>query len=361
MLARLLGSTDQTKFHSSVISLSGEGAVAAQIRALGVMVRNIDMRSHRAVADLYRLFRELRIEQPDIVQTWMYHGNLVGGLAATLHQRAPVVWNITNGRPDKVINKRSTMWISHAGARISRFMPDRIVCCSRASLDAHAALGYARDKMLVIPNGFDTATFFPEPRYRREVRDELGVGPDTLLVGLAARYDLAKDHATFCEAAGTVARNHSGVRFLLCGDGITPRNVDLTARLKAAGVIDRCHLLGRRTDMPRVMASLDIAVSSSVIEAFPNVVGEAMACGVPCVTTTAGDCEFILGNTGAVVPIGDAEALGAGILRLIEVGQPGRARLGGLARRRIAEQFGLANIVRQYENLYQELASQCVA
>jgi glycosyltransferase involved in cell wall biosynthesis len=120
-------------------------------------------------------------------------------------------------------------------------------------------------------------------------------------------------------------------------------------------------LLGRREDMPAVMSSLDVLASSSVVEGFPNVLGEAMSCAVPCVATDAGDSRIIIGNTGIVVPIGDASSLAAGILQIVRMGTAERTALGQRARQRIIDDFSLARAVQSYERLYDELTEPCAA
>jgi glycosyltransferase involved in cell wall biosynthesis len=215
--------------------------------------------------------------------------------------------------------------------------------------------------MQVIPNGFDLDEFRPDALARPAVRESLGLDRDTLLVGIAARFDGAKDYGSFCEAAGRIHREHPRAHFLLCGDGVTACNSALRTWITAAGIATRCHLLGPREDIPRILASLDIAVSSSRVEGFPNVLGEAMSCGVPCVATDAGDSRSIVGDTGYIARAGAAVSLAAGISTLIGIGAERRAELGELARRRIQERFAIAATARQYERVYEELVAPCAA
>ena len=354
MLLKLLSATDRSRFRSSVIALSGDGPVASRLRGIGVPVKLLELTPAQVLRGALELGVELRSQKPDLVQTWMYHADLLGSVASVAVRRVPLVWNIRCGRLDREIDKRTTIWASRACALGSGAVPKRILCCSQASLEAHAAAGYARTKMQVVPNGFDTDEFRPQPQYRRAVREELGLGPDDLLGGLIARFNGAKDHVTFCGAAHIACHADPRIHFVLCGDGVTPANPELKA---LAG--DRCHLLGRCDDIPAIMAALDFAISSSAIEGFPNVIGEAMSCAVPCVATDAGDSRVIIGDTGLVVPTRNAPALAAGILEMVRMGSEARAQLGQRARRRIIEHFSLAAAVRQYESVYEELATRC--
>jgi glycosyltransferase involved in cell wall biosynthesis len=272
-----------------------------------------------------------------------------------------VIWNIRCGKPDPAIHKRATYWTSRACAAASSVTPARIICCSQAALEGHAAAGYDRSKMVVVPNGFDTAAFRPDARWRVSVRNELGLPAEALLIGMIARFDAAKDHATFCRAAAIVSRANPHVHFVLCGPQITAGNRALMSCVEEVGIAQRCHLLGPRSDVPRLMASLDILVSSSLVEGFSNVLGEAMSSAVPCVATDVGDSRLIVGDTGYVVPVRAPELLARNVMAMIEMGTERRTLMGAAARRRVTEKFSLAAAARKYEMTYEELASQCAA
>jgi glycosyltransferase involved in cell wall biosynthesis len=234
-------------------------------------------------------------------------------------------------------------------------LPRKIICASEASRTFHQKLGYAADRMEVIPNGFDLDLFRPDAAAREAVRSELGIGPSALLIGYVARKHPVKDHRTFLEAAGSLHKQFPETRFVLCGDGATPDDAELKEWSEAAGVREACLFLGRREDVPRVINAFDIATSSSTSEAFPNALAEAMACGVPAVVTNVGDSRSILGETGSVVPTKDPKALAQAWADLIQAGPDLRQRLGEAARMRIQTHFAMTNVVRRYEELYAEI------
>jgi glycosyltransferase involved in cell wall biosynthesis len=212
--------------------------------------------------------------------------------------------------------------------------------------------------MIVIPNGFDLTHFKPDPFSRESVRQELGIAKDALLIGLVGRFDPKKDHDTFLRAAAFLHSCKTEVHFLLCGDQITWENAALKNEIETLGIVSWMHLLGKREDIPRLTSALDIAVSSSSFgEGFPNTIGEAMACGVPCVVTDVGDSALIVGDTGRVVPPKDPHALVIAWNHWIEMGLEHRKQWGLTARRRVEEQYSLPAIVEKYEHLYQEMAS----
>lgn len=357
MLHRLLASLDQSRYPSQVISIAPPGPMAASIAALGVPVRSLNVRHPAAVPlAVKRLARLLREERPDLLQTWMYHADLVGGLAGRLAGTLPTVWNIRHGTLEPGSHKRSTILTANACAYLSFHVPTRIISCSRAAKSLHAERGYDARRMVVIPNGFDTATFRPDTAARRAIRQELGLPTDALLIGLAARFDPQKDHRSFFQAAARLWSENPEVHFVLCGDDMTWENAEVAGWIDDMGIRQQCHLLGRRRDMPRLQASFDIAtLSSRSGEGFPNVLGEAMACGVPCVATDVGDAGWIVGDTGRIVPPRDPLALAAAWGELVRKVPDERAALGDAARSRIRERFSLPAVVDAYEALYHDV------
>jgi glycosyltransferase involved in cell wall biosynthesis len=359
MLYRLLSKMDTARFENEVISLTSLGDVAEKIEADGVPVRALGMK--KGVPNpipVARLFRWIRRSQPQVVQTWMYHANLIGGLTARLAMHTSVVWGIHHVNLEPHVNKRLTIWIAEVCGSMSKWLPSCVVFCSQAALLSHVKLGYAAQKMVVIPNGLDLNEFKPDPAARVCVREELGIGADAVVIGIAARFHVLKDHRNFVQAAGRLRKRFSDLHFVMCGHGITPDNRELAQWINDSGIQVHCHLLGERRDIARLFSAIDIATSSSLSEAFPLSVGEAMACGTPCVVTDVGDSALIVGDTGRVVAPGNPDALATAWSELIEAGPGVRHHLGMAARRRVNQLFALASVVRCYESIYAQLTSE---
>ncbi len=355
MLYKLLAHGVPSVDQANVVSLTDVGTVGERIRELGVSVTALGMRRGRPdPRALWRLAALLRRVRPDLVQTWMYHADLVGGVAAKLAGRLPVAWGIRQSNLHPAHSERTTIWTARACALLSRWVPDRIVSCSTAARTIHEALGYDRNKIEVIPNGFDTEVFRPSTEARGRVRAELKIAEGTPVVGIVARFDPQKDHRTFIRAAGRLRRRLGRVDFILCGGGVDESNATLRDWMDQEAIGDCCHVLGERADVPQLLAAMDVAVLCSAYgEGFPNAVGEAMACGVPCVCTDVGDAAAIVGDTGAIVSPGDADALADAVRRLLaESGEARTARSAG-ARGRIIDGYCIEDIVAQYRNFYE--------
>jgi glycosyltransferase involved in cell wall biosynthesis len=357
MLVKLLSAIDRDRFQSHVISLSSDLALSASVRDMRIPVDVLDVApSVRSVLPaVLRTRRLLRNAAPDIVQTWLYHADLVGGLAAKWLD-VPVIWNVQTSTIDPAAISRRTVRVVKLCAMTSN-LPRSIVSCSRAAVGIHKALGY-HDKFRVIPNGTDLDVFKPDDDARNAVRTELNVSDDVPVIGMAARYHAQKDHPNFLAAAADLVNTHPNVRFALCGLGLDAANHELTTLIHSRGLDRHVLLMGLRRDVSRVLNAFDIhTLSSAFGEGFPNVLGEAMAAGVPCVVTDVGDSAMIVGDTGVAVPPRDPAALANGWRTLLDLPPETFARRRADARQRAATHFSLAASVAQYEALYEEVAA----
>jgi len=357
MLFKVLERLDRRRFEPHVISLTTLGELATRIASLGIPVDAVGMKPGLpGPLGFIRLVQILKRLDPEVVHTWMYHADLLGGLAARLAGVSAVGWCIRNSDLDKDKTKVSTRAVVGLCASLSKWVPTRILSCSERARQVHEACGYAAEKMVVVPNGFDLTRFKPDMRARHQIRTELGITDQTPLVGLIGRFDPQKNHAGFFEAAGELYRHMPKVHLVLAGHGIDQNNVALMQIVTQAGVLSNTHLLGLRSDMPSLMASLDVlASSSSYGEAFPNVLGEAMACGVPCVVTDVGDSASIVGDTGRSVAPGDMTGLAVALQEVLGLSPSEKAALGERARDRVAGYFEIGRVVQKYEEFYETL------
>jgi len=356
MLLKVLSRIDRERFAPRVISLTGFDEQAELFESLGIPVHCLGMRRGAVSPKSIWALRDLLAEErPHLVQTWMYHADLLGGIAAKLAGRLPVIWNIRHSNLEMRSNKLTTVLTARVCARLSRTIPERVICCAEEAKATHVRIGYAPERVRVIPNGFEVERFAPDPDARDSVAREFELPAEAFLIGLVARYDRQKDHGNFIAAAREFSQKRDSAYFLLCGDGITWENDELAGAIRRAGIAQRFRLLGRRNDIPRLTAALDLAALSSCGEGFPNAVGEAMACGVPCVVTDVGDSARIVGETGVVVPPRDASALCRGWLQVATMSTTSRLQLGAAARRRVLTHYALDAVVNQYQTLYDEV------
>jgi glycosyltransferase involved in cell wall biosynthesis len=358
MLLKLISSMDQNAFESKVISLTDIGPVGEKIQELGVSVYGLGMRHGLpSPLSLAKLVSRAGQDRPHLIQTWMYHADLLGLLLARLFRHCKLVWNIRCSDVPFNNYRPRTGWIVALCSRLSS-LPDTIVFNSRAGIRQHMNLGYHSAYMQVIPNGFDLDLLRPDSDARFSVCRELGLPEDAIILGLVGRWDPLKDHATFLQAGALIAREEQeSVCFVLVGTGMEWKTPELASLIKDVGLQDRVLLLGHRVDIPRLTAAFDIACSTSITEGFPNTIGEAMSCGVPCVVTDVGDSAAIIGDSGRVVPAGDPIAFAEACRHLLSLGINGRRELGTKARKLIGAHYALPDIALMYSTLYDNLVS----
>lgn len=358
MLLNLLEAIDRSRFSPVVVSLTTRGELGPRLEALGVPVHTLGLRpSGLNPLRFLRLVRLLRREKPALVHTWLYHSDLFGGLAARLAGTGKIVWGIRHADLSPTGNKRTTLGVARVCAALSSRLPSGILSCSLRAREAHAAFGYPAGKITVIPNGVDLRSFAPSPALRGAVRDELGIPPSAPLIGHVGRFHPLKNHLGFLEAARLIRRRRPDAHFLLAGAGVDMDNPELREAVSRAGLGENTQLLGLRADVPRLMAALDVLVSSSHGEAFPNVLVEAMACGVPCAATDVGDSADIVGDTGRVAAAGDMEGLAEGVVELLDLPRDDQRRLAEATRSRVENFYEIGAVVRRYEAYYRSLLS----
>jgi len=341
-----------------VVSLTGEGKYGLLLQEKGIKVTALEMPRGRVTASGFlQLWRTVRAVRPDVVQTWMYHADLVGGIAARA-AGTPVVWGIRNTTLEPGRSSRATIWVARVCAWLSRWVPNRIVVCAQAAQAVHTALGYDAARMVVIPNGYDLSRFAPDFRLRQGLRAQWGVSDDLALLGMVARWDPQKDHINLIDALALLRRCGHVCRAVLVGTGVDEHNATLMRRIADVGLSDWVQPLGPRTDVPAVMNALDVHVLSSAYgEAFPNVLAEAMACGTPCVTTDVGDAAQIVGDTGWVVPPRNSQALAEALAQALTA-QDDRAAWATRQQRcreRIAENYSIEAMVQRYRQVWREV------
>lgn len=349
-LLRLLDKIDKTKFEMIVISLHEETYLADQVRDLGVPVHSLYLKdSPINIKKAYKILKEFN---PDVIHGTMYEGGVVGTLFNKfLPKKPPVIWTVHEGLEHyrqeplrKQIQLRAWSLISN--------LPDCMMYVSHLNAEQHLDWGFKNRKALVLTNGVDTRRFKPNPVARKAIRKSLYIPDDSFVIGITARFHPVKNHVGFLNAAGILSKTHPKVHYMMVGTNIDKDNKVLTDVIAKHGLEKNVHLLGNRDDIPDIVNAYDLAALTSLGEAFPLTLGEAMATSIPCVATNVGDNKFIIADTGRTVPARDDEALAAAWKELVEMDKDTFKRLGEAAYQRTIEKFTLAQQVEQHEELY---------
>lgn len=338
-----------------VVSLTDDGIYGPELRRAGVEVHRVGMRNGRIpVTGFIKLVTLLHRLRPDVIMTWLYHADLMGTLAGRLAGVRRIIWNVRCSDMDFSQYSPVTRCIVTLLARVSG-LPWAIATNSNAGRRIHESFGYLPKRWVYLPNGFDTELWKPDATDRKAVRRELGFAEHDVVVGMVARVDPQKDHNAFFEALKLLLPKNPQLRVVLIGRG--------TQELPIPNMLGQfTRALGERRDVPRLMRGLDLLVSSSAYgEGFPNVIGEAMASGVPCVATDVGDTALIIEDSGLVVPPRNPIALASAIDALINRPRDGVPDMSTLARERIRSTFSVESCLRRYSELFRAAAESVKA
>lgn len=349
-LLRLLEYENRSVLKSQVYSLLGDGKIGEQMRAKQISTLNCDKRTSFAKS-LVPLLRYCRAERPDVLQGWMYHSNLVVTIVAKLAKIPVHGWNIRHSVDNLRAEKPLTAKLIQVGAKLST-KPNWIIFNSRRSAEQHRRLGYATDRSTLIPNGFDTSIYRPNEALRASFRSQNQLSPEDLVVGIVGRYHPHKDIPGFVKAAEIVGKAVLQARFVLIGRQMDTRNEELNHLVASTGIGLKFRLLGEQQNAGLLITAFDVNVSSSIGEGFPNGLAEGMSCGVPPVCTDVFDSEWLIGDTGFVVPPSKPGQLADAIETVLRLSPNERRKLGQAARKRIEQMFSMDLSVSLYEKLY---------
>lgn len=350
MLLKLLRPMDKARFKARVFCLTSQNALQPAFEDAGIEVSTYRL-NHPfwGMRDLWQLLKDCRQFAPDLIQGWMYHGNILAWLAAKVC-KARLIFSIRAGLHDIKLERRKTQLIIHLGAKLSR-SAHGIIYVSTLARQQHEAIGYSSRNSLTIANGFELDKFTPNTDLRQEYRERLGIKQSEVAIGFFARFHKLKGFNDLLDAFAIVHKKNPATKLVLAGDQVDERNRELNHKISGLRLQNHVLLLGQLICPERCFPALDLFVSPSLQEGFPNVVGEAMACGVPCIVTDVGDSALAVGDTGLVIQPGNNKALAEAILQFI-ANPDILPRHGKQARLRIETEFSLPAIVKQYEKAY---------
>ena len=358
MLMQLLLSRPDSVQNKMVVVLTEAGLWGEQLRAAGVAVHELKMKSALDFPRSYfQIKKIIRGFKPDIVQTWMYHSDFLGGLAAYSCGIKNIIWGI-HRTSLSWSDSKSTLLIMKLCALMSRWLPSKIIPVAEAGKKEHIAAGYDASKMEVIPNGFDFSKLTATPSQREEFRKKCGFSDDDLVIGCLGRFHPVKGQDNFVKAAAIILKNRplAKIKFLMVGDECDSNNAQLMSWINEhKGLQDRMVLLGNRNDVPVCLSGMDIFCMPSKTECFPLCLGEAMAMGLPCVGTDVGDAGYLAGGTVLLAPPQNENALAQALLELISLPEEERKERGERSKARVLSEFAIEKVGETYDAVYREV------
>ena len=346
----------EKEFNHTIISLSNTPDLEASFIKLNIPVFSLNFPDGKIkISGVHKLYRLIKKINPDIVQTWMIHADLIGGLTARLIGIKNIFWGVHHSVLIYGKVKWPTIFILKINALLSHFIPKKIIYCAEKSRSAQESIGFSKSKGVVIQNGYDIKKFYRNTDLGINFRNELKISDDTFVIGHVGSYDPLKDQNTLIEAFDILNKQNFKFIAVLVGKNLDNDNNYLVTKIEEMGLSSSIHLLGMRNDIPAVMNGIDLFILSSLSEAFPNVLNESMACGTPCITTDVGDASLIVKNTGWIVPPKNPKLI---VDAVIDAEDELRSRnISWLKRKddcheRIIENFSLKKMVKKYKKLW---------
>lgn len=342
----------------SVISLTSLGIVGSRLIDTGIPVHFLKLNKNiiTFIPKLIYLFVLINKFKPHIVHTWMYHADLIGGIISKIAGVKTIIWCIRNSSSSKTSTKLTTRLVIWSCARLSYFIPKKIVCCAYSAINIHKQIGYSPNKFIYIPNGIETNKFFPSSLNTTKLKNELSISCSKRIIGIVGRYDPQKNHIGFIKCAYLLNKVFNNLVFVYVGKYLDKNNTKIIKELNKYKLTESFYLLGERNDIPYIISSFDILVSPSIYgEAFPNVVAEAMSSGVPCLVTDVGDSSLIVGSSGITVPPYDNQALLIALSNMLKLSREDYKKLSINSRNRIINKFDIINVTKSYLKLYKSL------
>lgn len=338
-----------------VVSLTGSGKYTPLLKKLEIEVYNLEANFFSA-HKFFFLIKLLRLLNPNIVQTWLVHADLIGGIAARLAGIKNVIWNIRYSNLERGKAKITTVLIVKILSKLSFFIPKLIIIVSKKAKKIYETKGYDKKKLIFIPNGYDLSSLSIHESKKITFYKKNNINKGVPLIGNVARYDPKKDHPNLINALSIIRSKNIEFFCILFGNNIDQDNIELISQIKKLKLSNYVKLFGQNKNIPEVMNGLDIYIqSSSYGEGFPNVVAEAMACGTPCVVTDVGDAALIVDKNGWIVPPNNSQKLANAIEKAIsEMKSINWNKRCEEARVRIEKNYDIHNMIKLYDDVWQK-------
>ena len=352
MLQRLvLNSSKKEQFEHCVISLTDLGIIGPKLQEKGIEVHSLGMTSLSSLPlTVLKLRRLIKKIDPDVVQTWMYHADFLGGLAAKSIGIKNIIWGIRTTDVSQGASKL-TVYLSKLCAKLSYIIPNTIVCAAHVSRDYHISIGYDKSKMTVIPNGFDLKALSATKEEGLEVRRQNDLKETDVVIGSIGRFNPVKNQKLFIETAAELVKERPNLKFIMVGRDNTIHNKELMSWIKSYRLEENFRLLGQRSDIPQCLKAMNIFCLHSKTEGFPNVVGEAVLTETPCASVNVGDVSVLLDKESITKSNNKYELIRI-INSYLTAPKDILEEKVKLIKEQVEKNYSIENIIEKYHDLY---------
>ena len=338
-----------------VISLKGPGKYGKLIEEMGIKTFYLNCSLKLSlILDFIFLIKIIKKISPDIVQTWLYHADLLGGCAAYLANVKKIFWGIHHNSLDKKLNKNSTIYVTKINSLLSYLIPKRIIVCAEESKKEHIKNGFRKDKFVVIPNGIDLKEFKKSKTNKYKYRKRLMIDQKELILGTVARYNPNKDHLTLIKCIKELKDSGLKFKYLFVGENMDSKNKELVRIIKKFELETTIKLMGQEKNISLIMNGLDLHILSSLSEAFPMVILESMACRTPCISTDVGDVNKIIIRKEFLAEKGNYLSLFKAIKNFINLKESEKDKIARQCQIHIRENYSINKMIDSYLSVYND-------
>jgi glycosyltransferase involved in cell wall biosynthesis len=343
-----------------VVSLLKKGFFSKQLENKKIKIYYLNMSKKNILINFFHIFRLILItlrENPKIIQTWLYHSDFIGSILSIILFKRNVFWTIVNFNLERKYNKFFTNIILKINRFLSFYIPKKIICCSEASIRNHINFGFSEKKFVFIPLGFDINLYKPIKNIdiKKTIDSNFLIKKTDFIIGCVARWHEQKNHSFLLNSFKTINKSSKNIKLILVGTEMDISNKKLMNLIRINNVLDYTLLLGPRDNIHELMNIFDLNVLVSYSEAFPNVLGEAMSSGTPCLSSNVGDAKDILGDYGKIIDIDSNENFITAIDYFIKMKENNNEwnKLKDNCRSHIIKNYGIEGIVMKYHKVWQ--------
>ena len=342
--------SSQNDKHSIVVSLTSLGNFGQDLAQQGITVVALELKFYNLPLVICKLYKLIRQHKPTIVQTWLYHADLIGGISAKLAGVRLIIWGIRTTELKR--GSYLTTIIRKILAYLSYWIPTKIILNAERAREKHSKLGYDTSKMLIIPKGFNIQNFDVKPQLVADFKKIFSIMNNDFVIGCVGRLSQVKGQDIFIKSAGIILQSFPNTKFLMVGRGLEAENQEILSLIEKNADLNNFILIGERNDVPVCLNAMDIFCVPSRSEGFPNTLGEAMLAGVPCVSTDAGDASILGGIDVPIARVDDPEDLASKLIEMMNNSNKERQLIGQRLSQRIIDEYSLDIMISRFRDFY---------